>query len=74
MSTSIWYNPLISKYPLFLPVLNKQSLNLVGDLLNSNGQIITREELINKTNLNTVNALNILRLKVGIQALLKNAG
>ena len=68
----IWYNPLISKYPLFLPDLNKRGINLVGDILNSNGQIITREELMNKTNLITLNPLNYLRLKVGIQTLLNS--
>ena len=45
-------NPLISKYPLFLPDPNKWGINLVGDILNSNGQIITRDEL---TKLNQIN-------------------
>ena len=70
----IWYNPSISKHPLFLPELYNKGINLIGDVLDDNGQIFTREELINRTRLNTLNPLNYLRLKIGITPLLlKNA-
>ena len=66
----IWYNPLISKHPLFLPELNNKGINLIGDVIDSNGQIFTRDELINRTRLTTINPLNYLRLKIGITSIL----
>ena len=68
----IWNNPLISTYPLFLPELYRKGINLVGDLLNDNGEIITKEDLLLKTGLTTINQLNYLRLKTCIKSLLKD--
>ena len=67
----IWYNPLLSDYPLFLPELYNNGINLIGDLLTDTGHIITQNELLNKTKLTTVNPLHYLRLKSVIQSLLK---
>ena len=66
----IWYNPLVSTYPLFFPELYKKGINRVGDLLTDEGGIITKDELLNKTNLFTINPLNYFRLKSCIQSLL----
>ena len=66
----IWYNPLISKQTLFFLELENKCINLIGYVIDSNGQIFTREELINRTRLNTLNPLNYLRLKIGITSIL----
>ena len=68
---NIWYNPLISLYPFFFPELYNKGINLVGDVLN-NGQVLTREELINKTKLITINPFKFLRLRSNLNTLLKN--
>ena len=68
----IWHNPLLSKYPLFLPDLYNKGINLIGDLLTNTGDIITTEELLNKTKLTTINPLHYIRLKSLIKSLLNN--
>ena len=69
----IWYNPLVSTYPLILPELYKKGINQVGDLLTDNGEKITKEDLLIKTGLITINLLNYLRLKGCIKSLLNNS-
>ena len=68
----IWYNPELSKYPLFFPELYNNGINLIGDLLTDNGEIITKEELLSKTNLHTINPLHYLRLQTVIRSMLNN--
>ena len=50
----------------------QKGINQVGDLLTDEGEIITKDELLNKTKLFTINPLNYLRLKSCIQSLLNN--
>ena len=66
----LWYNPLISQYPLFLPQLYKQGINIVGDLLHNDGEIITKQELLNKTRLININPLHYLQLRSCLRTLL----
>ena len=68
----LWYNPLISKYPLFFPKLYKQGINLVGDLLTNDGEIITKQELLNKTRLININPLHYLQLRSCLRTLLNS--
>ena len=69
---TIWNNPFISKHTFFLPELINKGINLIGDVLDNNGQLFTREELINRTELNTLNHLSYLRLKINITSILNN--
>ena len=68
----LWYNPLISEYPLFFRNLYHNGINIVGDLLNNDGEIITKDDLMNKTGLDNINPLNYLQLKSCIGTLLRN--
>ena len=67
----LWHNPLLSSSPLFFPELYGNGINLIGDLLTDTGEIITKEELLNKTKLITINPLHYLRLKSAISSLIK---
>ena len=66
-----WYNPLISKYQLFFEKLYNNGINIVGDLLTEEGEIISKDELLNKTRLNNTNILNYLQLRSSVRTLLK---
>ena len=68
----LWYNPLISKYPLFFEKLYNNGINIVGDLLTDEGEIISNDELLNKTRLNNINILHYLQLRSSVRTLLKN--
>ena len=48
----IWYNPLISEEPLLMSNLYKKGINIIGDLLQQNGCIISKQDLIIKTQIN----------------------
>ena len=69
-SNTIWYTPLISNDPFFMPNLYKKGINTIGDVLH-NGGIITKQELIIKTYLITINELHYLRLKILIKQFMK---
>lgn len=71
-TSPIWYNPLISEYPLFSPNLYKNGINIVGDLLTNDGNIITRKNLLIKTRLDYINPLHYLQLRSCVTFLLKN--
>ena len=67
----IWHNPYISTYPMFFPELYNNGINLIGDLLTDNGEIISKEELLHKTHLNSINPLHYLQLKSAVKSTLK---
>ena len=46
-TSPLWYNPLISEYPLFFRTLYHKGIYIVGDLLNNEGEIITKDEILN---------------------------
>ena len=70
-SNPIWYNPLVSDDPLFLPYLYKKGINIIGDMLNNEGGIISKHDLSNKTGIPSINDLHYLRLKMSIKQLLQ---
>ena len=53
----LWYNPQISETPLIIPDLYSRGINIIGDRLTNDGSVITKEDLLNKTGLNTINPL-----------------
>ena len=68
----LWYNPQISETPLIIPDLYNRGINMIGDMLTNDGSIITKEDLLYKTGLNTINPLHYLRLRLSIKSLLSN--
>ena len=45
---------------------------MIGDMLTNDGSIITKEDLLYKTGLNTINPLYYLRLRLSIKSFLSN--
>ena len=66
------YNPLISETPLIIPDLYNRGIKMIGDMLTNDGSIITKEDLLYKTGLNTINPLYYLRLRLSIKSFLSN--
>ena len=68
----IWYNPLILEEPLFMSNLYKKGINIIGDLLQQNGSIISKQDLIVKIGLKSINELHYLRLKTLIKQVMNS--
>ena len=66
----LWYNPLISAQPLFLPQWNKSGIHTPLDLLNSDNTIMSMPELVQKYNLQT-NFLECLRIQRCVKSYVK---
>ena len=70
-SNHIWYNPLVSDDHLFIPYLYKKGINMIGDMLDNEGGIITKQYLSYKTGIPTINDLHYLQIKMSIKQLLQ---
>ena len=61
-SEPLWYNPVISDYPFFLKQCYIKSLANVGDNLDKNGNITTRNDIIQMYNIVNLDYLTYFRL------------
>ena len=64
------YNPLMSNDNFFMPNLYKKGITMIGDLLDNNGNIISKQNLVNKTGVPVINDLHYLSLKMSTQKLI----
>ena len=64
MSSPVWYNPLISKNTIFLPMWYKNGITTVGDLVNEDGYILEQNEIEERYNLPKTNFLDYYRVKL----------
>ena len=71
MNCSLWYNPKISKEPLYISSWFKGGISLLGDILNVEGKIEPIEVLQNRYNINC-NVLDYFRVKLSLQKFIKN--
>ena len=66
MNTTIWYNPDISKEPLYLSNWFKAGVLLLGDILNTEGEIEPFEKLKERYDIKC-NIFEYYRLKLSVQ-------
>ena len=64
MSSPVWYNPLISKSTIFLPMWYHNGIITVGDLLNEEGYVLEQNEIEKRYNLPKINFLDYYRVKL----------
>ena len=70
-ASPLWYNPKISKTELNLPKWSKHGISYVGDLLHSNGTLISQKDLEQKYTPLETNFLEYLRVKMCVELYLK---
>ena len=51
----LWYNPLMSNDNFFMPNLYKKGITMIGDLLDNDGNIISKQNLVHKTGVPAIN-------------------
>ena len=66
LSTILWYSPNISRAILNLPNWSKKRIIVVGDLLDSKGNIISQTNLEDKYTFLKINFLEYMRIKKNI--------
>ena len=71
MASLLWYNPKLSKMKLNLPNWSKHGISYVGDLLHSNGILISQKDLEQKYTLLKTNFLEYLHVKMCVELYLK---
>ena len=59
----LWYNRRISKYPLYYPAWHRRGIELVGDIIKSEGNVLSHEELNRKYNFQC-NIIEYQRIKL----------
>ena len=62
LSASIWYNPLISSIPMFLPIWYNRGITMVGDIVNSSLCMLELVDIERKFNF-TINFLEYFRVR-----------
>ena len=67
LSSPIWYNPRISSTTLYYPKWFRHGIEAIGDVIDTNGILITEHKLKNKFNLPCINFLEMTRLKLLIK-------
>ena len=70
MNTSIWYNPKISREPLYLSNWFNAGVSLLGDVLNDKGKIESFGTLQKRYRINC-NILEYYRIKLSVQNFVK---
>ena len=61
LSSPVWYNPRISSTTLYYPKWFRHGIESIGDVIDTNGILITEHELKNKFNLPCINFLEMTR-------------
>ena len=64
ISSVLWYNPDISNTPLFYPTWFRNGITFVGDILNNEGQIMSKAEIENLYGFKITNFFEYHRLKI----------
>ena len=64
LSTSLWYNPLLSKTELFFPKWYNRGIVTVGDIVDVNGNVLEQKDLEKKFDLPSINILDYYRVKI----------
>ena len=63
MSTPLWYNPKMSTENLYLPTWYKKGIRTFSDVIDSDGNFITAEELRKKYSFSNINPLDYICVK-----------
>ena len=71
MLSNILYNFHISHQPLYLPKWHKNGIHLIGDIVKTNGELFTFQEIKSIHNLND-NVFNYNRVRLCVHKFLKN--
>ncbi len=70
-SSPLWLNPKISEEALYYPTWYSKGISLVGDLINSDGSIMSIEDIKNNYNLDPINYLNYLSIRTLVRRYLR---
>ena len=70
LQSCLWYGKQISKYTLYYPAWHKKGLNLVGDIITSDGIVVSQTEL-NSTYNFKCNSIEYYKIKLLVKKLLK---
>ena len=71
MLSNTWYNFHISHQPLYLPKWHKKGIHLIGDIVKTNGELFTFQEIKSIHNLND-NVFYYNRVRLCVNKFLKN--
>ena len=71
LNVPLWLNSNISKYPIYLKSWSDKGISTIGDVLDSNYNMLSPEEIFNKYNVNT-DFLTQLRLRRVVTSYISN--
>ena len=70
-NTPLWFNSKLSDETLYIPSWKRKGIYFIGDLLNVNNEIMTKDELAITYNLSNVNYLEHFRVKLLVKRFIK---
>ena len=73
LNSPIWFNPNLSRNPTFLPHWYKKRIVFVKDMLNSNNEVLTKENLGEMYTLNENNFINYYNIKLQVKQFLRQS-